>query len=76
VGASVRERAGAASVPAVEPTPIFANLMSADRVRPAAHDAGRPVTDLLRRLREETPATASVGRVPGLLTFPSRPGER
>ncbi|WP_133829233.1 hypothetical protein [Actinomycetospora succinea] len=61
----------------MEPTPIFADLVSADRVRPAAHDAGRPVTDLLRRLRDEAPGTSrapGVGRVPGLLTFPARRG--
>ncbi|MEJ2859888.1 hypothetical protein [Actinomycetospora flava] len=66
----------------MEPTPIFADLVSTERPRPTshgAHDGGRSVTDLLRELRDEAPRAsrpASVGRVPGLLTFPARPGER
>jgi hypothetical protein len=63
----------------MEPTPIFAALT--DRAGPAAHEDGRPVTDLLRRLRAEHEAgavashqvgahrRAHVGDVPGLLTF-------
>lgn len=79
VGASVRERTGRASVAAVEPTPIFADLVRTERPRPTPHGShrthggGRSVTDLLRELRDDTPQPARVGRVPGLLTFPSRP---
>lgn len=80
VGASVRGPTSAVSVSAVEPTPIYADLVSADRVRPASHGspgAGRSVTDILRALRDEAPGAApvpGVGRVPGLLTFPPRSG--
>ncbi|MEJ2887168.1 hypothetical protein [Actinomycetospora aeridis] len=58
----------------MEPTPIFADLASTGP-RAAAHGDGRPVADLLRELRQETPADVRpvrVGRVPGLLSFPSR----
>jgi hypothetical protein len=59
----------------VDPTPIFADLASTGP-RPAAHGDGRPVADLLRELRDETPTLARVGSVPGLLTFPARrPGD-
>ncbi|MDD7937201.1 hypothetical protein PHK61_02070 [Actinomycetospora lutea] len=63
----------------MEPTPIFAALTHPDddRTTPrgthGAHGSGRSVTDLLRELRHETPGAGratSVGRVPGLLTFP------
>jgi hypothetical protein len=63
----------------VEPTPIYAALTRTDRERPATHGSGRSVTDLLRELRDETPADrrpAGVGRVPGLLTFPRHRSDR
>lgn len=71
----------------MDPTPIYADLVGTGP-RPVAHTAhgahaahgeGRPVTDLLRELRDEATRPtrpAGVGRVPGLLTFPSRPGGR
>jgi hypothetical protein len=66
----------------VEPTPIFAALTSTDHDRSTphgSHGSGRSVTDLLRELREETPAdprATGVGRVPGLLTFPRHRSDR
>jgi hypothetical protein len=79
-------------VAGVEPTPIFAALARTDagdgadaRRRRGAHDDGRPVTDLLRALREdrdgrgdEAPGTPTrragtgrwrVGHVPDVLSF-------
>jgi hypothetical protein len=72
VGVSGRRTVRAASVDAVEPTPIFAALAD-----PGAHGEdrsdGRPVTELLRAEGEAPSADAGerapVGRVPGLLTF-------
>lgn len=78
MGESVRERTTPASFAAMETTPIFADLAGTGP-RPAAHGQGRPVTDLLRELRDEAPKASrsgTVGRVPGLLTFPSRTGGR
>jgi hypothetical protein len=75
-------------VAGVEPTPIFAALAGADpgddagARRRGAHDDGRPVTELLRALREDdrdgAPGSTTrrvgagrrrVGHVPDLLSF-------
>jgi len=73
VGASRPAGGRAASVAAVEPTPIFAALAT-----PAAHGDERAdrrsVPEILRALRAERDATppgrrARVGHVPGVLSF-------
>jgi hypothetical protein len=71
VGASGRATACAASVAAVEPTPIFAAL--AAPAHDDGHRDGRTVAQLLRALRaeREAPTPAQVGHVPDLLSFPT-----
>jgi hypothetical protein len=82
VGASGRATACAASVGAVEPTPIFAAL-AAPAARDTAHGGRgsqggrrRTVPELLVALRDEDRAVPAVrgrvGHVPGLLTFRPR----
>jgi hypothetical protein len=81
VGASGRATACAASVAAVEPTPIFAALVT-PRAGGTAHDRRggqrRTVPEILRALRAEdhdtAPAitTGHVGHVPGVLSFRPR----
>ena len=84
VGASGRVTACAASVAAVEPTPIFAALVApgpSGGTGGTAHDGrgeqGRTVAEILRALRaEQDPAPAiprgRVGHVPGVLSFRPR----
>lgn len=84
VGASGRATACAASVAAVEPTPIFAALVT-PRAGGTTHDGQgeqrRTVPEILRALRAEqdpghdtAPAIARgrVGHVPGVLSFRPR----
>jgi len=85
VGAFGRATACAASVAAVEPTPIFAALVAPGppgETHGAAHGQGdqrRTVTEILRALRTEQDAAppiarGRVGHVPGVLSF--RPSAR
>jgi hypothetical protein len=80
VGASGRATACAASVAAVEPTPIVAALVTPPS-RATAHDGHgarrRTVSEILRALHaEQDPAPAiarsHVGHVPGVLSFRPR----
>jgi hypothetical protein len=84
VGASGRATACAASVAAVEPTPIFAALVT-PRVGGTTHDGRgeqrRTVPEILREMRAEQdpagtphprPPRGRVGHVPGVLSFRPR----